>query len=586
VVLALLPGWVSAAPTATFIAHRGTAGGNNPAPLYVHFDATATQSSFSDDDPFVDLLYEWDFGDPQSGNWGTNGLPKNRAFGGVSAHVYEKPGTYTITLKVTDRAGASTSTTRTVVVTDPDQFWNGKTACVSATGNFTGCPTSGAALLTSADFDAAMNNRVAAGYRRILFRRGETFDSSEMWSTPPGATEALVSAFGTGAKPRIRILSSSTGFSAIDLKGTNVNTPGTSGWRFVDLQITSDATNVAGVSMGFVVDEVLLDRMDIGPTGIAPNFIPDQSPLTRAHKYVAMVDTELRGNTGTPVSNTGTCWIGGADYLFISGVNCGQANQWQMRISYTNMAVISNNNIKEVAGGFEAVKFHCSLGPLAAAPGVICKHMVFSDNVLAKTRLNIANGGNDNGTIRFSVFERNVVNGSFENENPDDIVRYNVAHDYTFKPRSLDDSQPRRNYLYNNVCMTSSGLRCVNINTGVKIDGLRIRNMLYLALGASPSELIGNGGTGTIDEAGSFITRTSPFVAATPNFLVRSDFALKAGSTLIDKGVAVKSRTLDLLGNVTPQGSAPDVGAIESGGSIAIDGPPAPPVLLSVDVQP
>ncbi len=77
-------------PNASFVAHRGGSGGNNPAPRYVHFDATATTSALATDDPFVDLFYEWDFGDPESGNWATNGLSRNRAFGGVGAHVYEQ----------------------------------------------------------------------------------------------------------------------------------------------------------------------------------------------------------------------------------------------------------------------------------------------------------------------------------------------------------------------------------------------------------------------------------------------------------------------------------------------------------------
>jgi hypothetical protein len=72
------------------------------APLYVHFDATESRSSNANANHFTDMLYEWDFGDPASGNWETSGLSRNEAFGGVGAHVYERPGTHTVTLKITD----------------------------------------------------------------------------------------------------------------------------------------------------------------------------------------------------------------------------------------------------------------------------------------------------------------------------------------------------------------------------------------------------------------------------------------------------------------------------------------------------
>ncbi len=591
VIAALLPGVAKAAPTASFVAHRGTAGGNNPAPLYVHFDATATTSSLGGDKPFMDLLYEWDFGDPASGNWATNGLPKNRAIGGVAAHVYERPGTYTVKLTVTDRTGASSTATRTVVVQDPDQFWSSTTACVSATGNCAGCPA-GASTLTSGDFTAAMQNRVAAGARRILFRRGETFVSNSPWATPGNLkTEALVSAFGTGTQPVVQISGSNTR-AAIILSGSSVTQATSGGWRFVDFRISSPvAGNPArGVSTSFVFDDVLLYKMDIGPTGHGFNFGPDQSGLKVPHRHYAVVDTQLRGNTPTPVTNSGSCWFGGADKTFISGVTCGQANFWQMRIAYTNKAVISNNVVRETAGAFEAIKFHCSLDPFTAIPGHVCRHMVFSDNVIAKTRINVAAGSSsDTGTIQDSIFERNLVNGCIENENPNDMMRHNVALCYSFKPRAADSNQPRGNVIESSTCDgRKDPVSCINIIGGAKVDGLIVRNVLAFAPGTSPRLLIFQGGSGAITQLNNVTTNVNPFAAANPNPLVRTDYVLKQGSSLVDAGVALTSRSVDLLGRVAPQGSGPDIGAVEfeSGGGVVVDGPPAPPLLLSVDVQP
>ena len=593
-IAALLPGLASAAPTASFVAHRGTAGGNNPAPLYVHFDATATTSSIAGDNAFRDLLFEWDFGDPQSGNWATNGLPRNRAIGGMAGHVFERSGTYTVKLTVTDRAGGSNTTTRTIVVQNPDTFWAANTACVSSSGNFTGCP-SGAAQVASGDFTASMQSRVAAGSRRILFRRGETFVANSCYGTPNQRTEALVSAFGTGAQPVIQIAPGNTD-CAMRLNGSSVDTATSGGWRVVDLRVTSPgATNPAwGFKTSFVFDELLLYKMDIGPTGFGFNVGPDQSGLNTAHKFYAVVDTQLRGNTGTPVSNPGSCYFGGASHQFISGVTCGQANAWQMRIAYTHKAVISNNVIAERAGAFEAIKLHCSLGRLDAVPGVVCNNMVFSENVLAKERLTIASGGNDQGTIENSVFERNVMPFGMVTVNPNNMHRYNLLEGFLLGPRgnSAESAQPRGNVFEQNTCDgRANPVSCVSINPGAKFDGLVMRNNLAFRPGTSPIPFFANnsGGTGTVTQSSNVSTTANPFVSTNPNRLLRSDFALRPDAlTLIDKGVAMRSRTLDLLGHLAPQGAAPEIGAVEmeTGGTPVVDGPPAPPVLLSVDVQP
>lgn len=565
--LLLLPGAALGAPTVSFIAHRGTAGGNNPAPLYVHFDASATTSSVPGDDAFMDLLYEWDFGDPESGTWDTNGLSKNRAIGGTAAHVYENAGSYTVKLTVTDRTGASSMTTKTVVVTNPETQWSATTVCVSTSGTFAGCPAGGSQV-TSSDFDAVMNAQVqGAGKRRILFRRGETFDSSNIWNTPAQVTEALVGAFGAGsALSTIRMINGNTE-GIIRLQGVNnINASNSGGWRFQDLKLSYQPTSgfVHAIQTSFIFDNLLLDRMDIGPTAWGFNLDPDQSGLNTPHRYWAVIDTQLRGNTGTPVSNPGSCWFGGASHLFISGVVCGQANSWQMRIAYVHKAVISNNIVQEVAGGFEAIKFHCSIGPTSANPGAVCNHMIFSDNVIPKTRIDITGGGDDMGTIERSIFERNLIAGTIQSGNPNDVFRYNVGGGVSFHNRVgvIESSQPKGNRVENNVLdIRGISSTCVSVTSGTKVDGLLIRNNICLASGAIPT-LVSNGGSGTITQQSNAALNGSPFTAANPNRLVRSDYRLPEGSVHINAGVTGIGAALDLQGARAPSGP-PDRGASE-----------------------
>jgi hypothetical protein len=268
-----------------------------------------------------------------------------------------------------------------------------------------------------------------------------------------------------------------------------------------------------------------------------------------------------------------------------------------MRIAYTHKAVISNNIIQRSAGAFEAIKFHCSIGSVVAS-GVACSNMIFSDNVVAQEHVNLGTGSQENQAIMDqSVLERNVVPFGFSSIHPNDVYRFNVTSGLELRQRQspLDAVEPLNNVFEQNTCDRRGGSisqNCVYIAPGVKkFDGLEIRNnLMYRPAGVIPFFVNNSGVGGTVTNTTNPAMTTSPFVSANPNPLVRADFALRTdATTLIDKGAVTPFLSLDLLGHLAPQGTAPDIGAVEmvtGGGPVVVDAPPAPPILLSVDVQP
>jgi len=101
---------------------------SGPAPLSVAFSAMLSE----DPDGFI-LKWEWDFGDGESG------------VGESISHTYDTPGTYDVTLRVTDDDSATATAQRTITVTAAEEPGG---AGAGPTASFTATPLVGAAPLT------------------------------------------------------------------------------------------------------------------------------------------------------------------------------------------------------------------------------------------------------------------------------------------------------------------------------------------------------------------------------------------------------------------------------------------------------
>lgn len=167
---------------------------SGPAPLAVMFDAMGTTST-AVADTFRQVLYTFDFGDPSSGTYSlTDGASKNVEAGGPLAwHVFETPGTYTVTV-VTNDGTSSSQKTMAITVQDPNVVYAGaSTICVDPAGS-TGWGPAGATYATAIPATSTWNNT------RIMLKRGADFSAAGQLLVMQAANWQVV-AGGTGAPP-------------------------------------------------------------------------------------------------------------------------------------------------------------------------------------------------------------------------------------------------------------------------------------------------------------------------------------------------------------------------------------------------
>jgi hypothetical protein len=132
----------------------------------------------------LNAKFEWDFGDPNR--------RYNRLDGFNAAHVYEKAGVYTVTLKVTDDRGRSAKATVKVNVSADDRATVYVDSAKGNDGNDGTAPNK--AVKT-----AARAFQLAGDDTRVLFKRGQKFTIDKAITI--NEDRVLVGAYGTGKLP-------------------------------------------------------------------------------------------------------------------------------------------------------------------------------------------------------------------------------------------------------------------------------------------------------------------------------------------------------------------------------------------------
>ncbi len=277
---------------------------------------------------------------------GMNGIARNTGLGPVVAHVFDPaPGSgtqnYNVTLTAFDGTNTSSCSVQ-ITVTDPNAVFSGtNTTCVSASGNFTGCP-SGANQVTTASFDTGMAN--AGAGKRVLFNRANVFSTASGFNVK-GVGPALVGAYGTGALPIVNMGANNSG--ALGIFGGN-----TSDWRFVDLWLDSNghsSTSCFGATdTSFTKAQITLLRLTCNGSSTAAQIETGfglDAPAASQPNQIAVVDSTFNYVNGEAIF----VWAGQYAELgnYFNGGCCETANgsgiQNQSRHMGVSKGVISYN---------------------------------------------------------------------------------------------------------------------------------------------------------------------------------------------------------------------------------------------------
>jgi hypothetical protein len=540
------------------------------APLGVHFDASATTGTDAPE-PFLDLAYCWEFGDPGSGVWGTNGLSRNEAKGPVAAHVFETPGTYEVVLRIRDSEGRVVEDGVTITVTDPDTVFAGAdTICFSVAGDFSGAPI-GATQVTITDL-SDLAPHVAAG-KRLLLRFGETIPVGG-GLTVNAAGPGMIAAFGSGDRPLI----DADGLASTRIIQLSAETSLLNDWRFVDIECRSD-----GASARF-----------FGAEGSADDLTFLRCKNRGAAVVIAYTILDFYNNNGSPghTMYDGYCFhdcdfgevVGGSgriilalsgDRFSVQGCTLADstAGEHVLRIFYLNTSVIANNELSSAPVFRLLVKLHDANYSGINGPGLTVgkptKKVIVSDNTFDAGIGDqdwLVAVGPQNATFdeRFQLIlvERNFFLGNADTQAL--LIMYSITvgavRDNIFKILTSGScwscgqdggtQVPSADVSFrNNTTFRDSGsYTAVSLQTGW--IGIDIRNNLIAGTGSLPA-------AGAETVLSDNISTASPeFVSATPT--APADFRLKPTSPAVGASDAAYESAWDYFLVARAFGLGPD----------------------------
>lgn len=538
-----------AAPMTTAIRTRGVA------PLSVFFDAAGNASVRQPSGALPDystLDYRWSFGDAEAGEWSISGKSKNRASGYVASHVFEQPGTYRVTLSVTDTSGSNHQYYENITVDDPDSIYADKTYFVSQTlGN-----DANDGLTRSAPFQTiarAMTVLFASdGPRRVLLRRGESWNVAAPISVSNRVGPFTIGTYGTGSAPIVQVQHPNEGI----VLSTSV-----SDVRLMDLDLRGPLPAAAGEGVQLGMNSLLLrtrvSNFYIGVGGHSPNANGN-----------AVVDCEVVDHQAYAMYYSGGGGNPNPVHLAIMGNRFDHTNQNSLLRTYISRSLWQSNRFERSAGSTARL-----LGNHAPNKS---EFVNIADNRFDSTQPWVLEVGPEN--------DPNGVDGNTIPQVVENVViernHFTTGGGYVSRFAMLWGSYitVRNNIFDLTGSSWGSALRVDRRGIGPVPVGVRILNNtayrddtapsfeFMSAASADSTEVINNIVYSPVASAtvGSGTISQSANSTSNPAFMGTSDFRLQSSSTARDVGVPVPVFD-DFAGHLRPLTGLYDLGAYEFG---------------------
>ncbi len=256
--------------------------------------------------------YHWNFGDAAA--------QYNELDGYNAAHLYTKPGTYDITLTITNEGGRSATLKRQVTIADDTR----KVIYVdSAGGNDANSGLSANAAVAS----IGRANALLGDNTRISFKRGQSYVLNSTWFI--NASEVVIGAYGTGENPR--------------LVGTFSGSALISG----DVRATSTQHDVMLENLTF--DSTALVRYQSNNNAVSAagtNFTVRNSTFLNVYLGVGAIGKGFMMLNSTAPNGLGAymAWLSGSDHVLLGNSDAGSFYEHDFRGS-PNRTLIAYNTL-------------------------------------------------------------------------------------------------------------------------------------------------------------------------------------------------------------------------------------------------
>jgi hypothetical protein len=417
----------------------------------------------------LDARYDWNFGDT-SGQY-------NTLTGWNAAHIYDSPGTYTITLRVTDAAGHVGQMQGQVIIGADTRH----VIYVNANGNDGNSGASAdQAVKTFARAAQLVDNDT-----EVLFARGQSFDVNSPMVIADH--NVLIGAYGSGNQPVL---------------------------MWTGPRQVSQIINVSNISSDVTIQDLTLDSIynqDTDQTNMVHGISPAGQNIAIRNSTFLNLGYAINANGGphgllvqdnNAPSVTGLrgyfTWFEGSDGVFLGNTVANVTREHVVRMRYYDRVLLADNNFTNLDRRGDGDAYDTNKGTIVEQVGqyVYATHNTLNDGGMGFGPLGAVGAAPASDRSNWSVMEYNTLNNTglgvnhggshamirnnliyLDNSPGVTIAGYNTTFD-----RGVADV-----YVVDNV-QVNNGTKGKFLCVGAQVDGITVLGNRYYAVNESTGD--------------------------------------------------------------------------------------------------